>query len=113
MNEHDSADVDEIDALLRKAAGGEPYLDDAGFTAGVMAQLPAIVDLAWRRWVLLGFGAAAMMLSLLVFGGAAFIWDAAMELVRQHRVGPAQVSVLVFAVMFYWCVYTALGTRKE
>jgi len=110
MDERDDGDTEGLDALLRDAARGEPYLDDGGFTANVMARLPAAANPAWRRWVLMGFGGLAVLFGLLVFGGAAFIWDAAIDLVMARHVGPAQVSVLVFAAMFYWSIYTVLGS---
>jgi len=103
------ADVsDELDHLLRDAAAHEAYIDDAGFTTRVIERLPAAANFALRRWILLGFGAASALAGLLLFGGGAFVWDAALDLVTARRFGSAQFTLLVFALVFYWGLYTGL-----
>ena len=68
-------EADWLDAALRAegAAHRAEYLDDAGFTARVMAALPAPVALpAWRRpaltllWALLGLGIALALPGVVV-----------------------------------------------
>jgi hypothetical protein len=77
------ADDDWLDAALR-AEGSEhraAYIDDAGFTARVMAGLPAPVTLpAWRRPMLAGLWAAAGLGIALALPGTAF--DVAHDVLR-------------------------------
>jgi len=61
MNEH--SDNDPIDALLREEPG---YIEDDGFTARVVAALPARRSLAWLRPMLI-LGATVLGLALTVW----------------------------------------------
>ncbi|MGI8819600.1 MAG: hypothetical protein ACR2ID_01815 [Chthoniobacterales bacterium] len=70
---------DWLDAKLREEA---PYLDDAGFTAAVMQQLPAPPRSRSRRTViLLGFTVIATLVAYLLSGRGTFLTDAAAFLV--------------------------------
>ncbi len=113
MSEHENVAGDELDRLLRDAVRRETYIDDAGFTARVMGGLPAAANFAWRRWILLGFAVLAVIFGLLAFGGGAYIWDAALDLVVARRFGTAQLGVLVFTMIFCWMIYTALSAEQE
>jgi hypothetical protein len=107
------SDDDGMERLLRHPAHREPYIDDGGFTAAVMARVPPPANHAQRRRILLGFAVMASVFGLVVFGGAAFIWQAMLELVQLRGFGPAQLSLLVFALLFYWALYTAVGVETE
>jgi hypothetical protein len=107
------ADDDGMERLLRHPAQREPYIDDGGFTAAVMARIPPAADRTLRRRILLGFAAMAGVCGLATFGGGAFIWQAMLDLVQLRGFGPAQLSLLVFALLFYWALYTAVGVETE
>jgi hypothetical protein len=105
--------ADWIDGLLRAAARGEPHVEDAGFTAMVVARIPSGAPSAARRWILLGFGLLSCLLGLGVFGGAAFIWNAVLEVTSRLAFGPHQLTVLAFAALFYWYLFASVASRRS
>lgn len=111
-NVNTSADPDWMDGLLRAAARSEAHVDDAGFTSAVMARIPSGAPSAARRWILLGFGLLACVLGLGVFGGAAFIWNAVLEVTSRAAFGPHQLTVLAFAGLFYWYLFASVASRR-
>jgi hypothetical protein len=104
-------DDDLLESRLREQGYREAYIEDGGFTAVVMARLPAPPNLAPRRWILLASALAAGVCGLALFGGAAFIWQATLDLVRLRGFGSAQISVLVFALLFYWSLYAVVNAE--
>jgi hypothetical protein len=107
-----AASPDWLDTLLRDAARRESHVDDAGFTANVLARLPSTAPSAMRRWILWGFGTLACLLGLGVLGGGAFIWHAALAVTSQRSFGAPQLAVLAVAALFYWFVLSSID-RKE
>ncbi len=112
-----NANVDWLDAVLY-ADGREhraAYLDDAGFTAQVMAALPAPAALpAWRKpalallWAVAGTGIALAL-------PAAFI-DVAHDIARLfvgHRVSLAGIAAGVVALGAATWVAAALALRED
>jgi hypothetical protein len=113
MSQDGNITDDALERLLRDAAQREAYIDDTGFTGAVMARLPRAANLALRRRILLGFALLALVFGLGAFGGAAYIWNAVLELVAAHRFGPAQFSVLALALPFYWAVFAAVRADTD
>ena len=75
---------DWLDAKLREEM---PYIDDDGFTARVVQQLPAPARSRRARTViLLGFTIIATLVAYLVSGGGMFLADAAAFLVAMPLV---------------------------
>ena len=75
---------DWLDARLRDEA---PYIDDAGFTARVMQQLPAPArSRSSRNVILFGMTIIASLLAYLLSGGGTFFADAAAFLVAMPLV---------------------------
>jgi hypothetical protein len=69
MNEN--LQEDSLDARLRDEA---PYIDDAGFTSGVVRKLPARrVRRSFRAMIFLGVTLAACIAAYLLSGGSWFI----------------------------------------
>jgi hypothetical protein len=112
-----NADDDWLDAVLH-ADGREhraAYLDDVGFTARVMAALPAPAAMpAWRRpalallWAVAGIGVA---LSL-----PATFADVAHDVVRLfvgHRVSLAGIAAGVVALGAATWIAAALALRED
>ena len=116
MNKGDSNaktdDPDWMDFLLRDAARKEAYIDDAGFTLRVQDRQPRPVDARLRIWILSAFAALSGLLGLVVFDGAAFIWNAIFALVTTHTFGVAQLSVVAFAALLYWTLLTRIAAEK-
>ena len=105
-------DPDWMDSLLRGAAQKAAYVDDAGFTLRVQERLPQRVDARLRIWILSAFASLAGLVGLVVFDGAAFIWNAVFALVTAHTFGVAQLSVVAFAALFYWTLLTRIAAEK-
>ena len=112
-----TADDDWLDAVLR-ADGREhraAYLDDAGFTAKVIAALPAPAALpAWRKparallWAVAGIGIALALPAALV--------DVAHDVVRLfvgHRVSLAGIAAGVVTLGAATWVAAALALRED
>jgi hypothetical protein len=112
-----AATDDWLDAVLH-AEGREhraAYLDDAGFTARVMASLPAPAAMpAWRKpalallWAVAGFGIALSLPAALV--------DVGHDVVRLfvgHRVSLAGIAAGVVALGAATWVAAALALREE
>jgi hypothetical protein len=107
-----AASPDWLDTLLRDAARRESCVDDAGFTARVLARIPSTAPSAMRRWILWGFGTLACLLGLGVLGGGAFIWHAALAVASQWSFGAPQLAVLAVAALFYWFVLSSIDRRE-
>ncbi|MDQ6655106.1 MAG: hypothetical protein M3Y80_04750 [Verrucomicrobiota bacterium] len=102
---------DWLDAKLREEA---PYLDDAGFTATVVQQLPAPrQSRSARNFILLGFTVIATLAAYLLSGGAGFLADQAAFLVAMPLVTVCAIAgVCAFAVMAIGG-YAAVSQAKE
>jgi|HubBroStandDraft_1064217.scaffolds.fasta_scaffold132886_2 hypothetical protein len=113
MSEERSPGDGALERLLRDASQRGAYIDDAGFTAKVMARLPRAANPALRHRILLGFALAAAIVGLGAFGGAAYIWQAVLDLVAAHHFGPAQIGVVALALPFYWAMFTVLRAEAD
>jgi fatty acid desaturase len=70
----DKLQEDWLDARLREEA---PYIDDAGFTAGVVRKLPSRqVRRSYRVFILLGITFAACIAAFWFAGGTSLAFDA-------------------------------------
>jgi len=90
---------DGLDARLRDDA---PYIDDAGFTSGVVQKLPARqVRRSYRAFLLLGITLAACLAAFWLAGGTSFAFDTyanmAMMPVTWMWVTAAAAAILVMA----------------
>ena len=103
-----------LEALLRDAA--PDYIDDAGFTAGVLGRLPASRAVRHRRrlWLVggagvLGVAAAALLAgpAMVEQGSAALGWLA----VYGQRPVPYVGDALSLALLVVGCACAALGWR--
>ncbi|HEY3531939.1 MAG TPA: hypothetical protein VGL43_02320 [Casimicrobiaceae bacterium] len=99
---------DWLDALLVQDAHDASYIDDDGFTAGVMRSLPAPAVLpAWRKpivmllWLVAGVLVAAMLPQALQ--------DVAREAVRYVAAKPVSLSMLA-TLLVVLGVATGAGT---
>ena len=90
---------DGLDARLRDDAS---YIDDAGFTSGVVQKLPARqVRRSYRAFLLLGITLAACLAAFWLAGGTSFAFDTyanmAMMPVTWMWVTAAAAAILVMA----------------
>lgn len=102
---------DWLDAMMRD----EAYIEDAGFTARVMEQLPPPAPIRRRRRyaVLLGSTVLGSLLSLFVLPGGEVITDAFTEALRVG-LGDAQgLSMVTVAVLGLFAVGTAAVLRAS
>lgn len=84
MKLNEQNEDDWLDARLREEA---PYLDDAGFTARVVQQLPTPARArSTRAVILLGFTIIASLLAYFVSGRGTFLTDTAVFLVAMPLV---------------------------
>jgi hypothetical protein len=67
-NRNDAAPADDawLESLLRDDAARAPHIDDAGFTARAMAQLPAATPRARYRWIVPAMGVLGFFVGLVV-----------------------------------------------
>lgn len=112
-----NADDDWLDATLR-ADGREhraEYLDDAGFTARVMAALPAPVALpAWRRPVLtLLWALAGLGIALALPGAVVDVAYDVMRLVVGQRVSLSGIGAAVVGLGVATWAAAALALRDD
>ena len=85
---------DWLDARLRDEA---PYLDDAGFTSGVMKKLPARhVRRSYRAFILVGITLAACSAAFWLAGGTSLAFD-------------AYANVAMLPVIWMWIFAAAVG----
>src|ERR1044072_1256835 len=86
----DKLQEDSLDAQLRDEA---PYIDDAGFTSGVVRKLPARqVRRSYRNFILLGITLAACIAAYLLAGGSNFAFDTFANVAFLPR-----TTILIFA----------------
>jgi hypothetical protein len=85
---------DLLDQQLREAT---PYIDDAGFTRGVMAKLPAPRRQRWpvRATILIGLTILGSVMAYVISGGGRFLVQELMHLA---------------ALPIWWVLLTALST---
>jgi hypothetical protein len=60
---------DWLDALLAREAAATPYVEDAGFTAGVMASLPPKAARAPYRWIVPAMGVLGFLIGVVFLSG--------------------------------------------
>ena len=63
------ADDGVLESLLREHAATAPYIDDAGFTARVMARLPARHARPRYRWIVPAMGLLGFFIGLVALSG--------------------------------------------
>jgi hypothetical protein len=104
-------DDERLDALFREEA---PYIDDAGFTARVVQQLPAPRrSRSSRNVILLGFTIIATLSAYLLSGGAAFLAEEASFLVAMPFATVcvlAAISAVLVTVVGGWA---AMSKARE
>ncbi|MBA3881397.1 MAG: hypothetical protein H0X73_01520 [Chthoniobacterales bacterium] len=103
---------DWLDAQLREEA---PYIDDAGFTARVVQQLPAgrRQSRVVRVSVLLGVTFVACVIAYLVSGGGRFLADAATFLVAMPLATVCAIAGLCAITVMGVSAYAAASNARE
>jgi hypothetical protein len=102
---------DRLDALLREEA---PYIDDAGFTARVVQQLPAPRrSRASRNLILLAFTIVATLAAYVVSGGAAFIAEEAAFLVAMPVATVWVLAAITAILVTLVGGYAAMAKARE
>lgn len=91
---------DWLDALLARDAQGQTHIADAGFSALVLAKLPARRG-RFAAWVVPLATALGCLLGLHALGGAEYVFNAVASLVTEGEFGPRQASTLVAVAVLY------------
>src|SRR5258708_3617984 len=65
----ESADHEWLDAVLARDAAATPYIEDDGFTAGVMAKLPARASRSPYRWIVPAMGVLGFLIGIVLLSG--------------------------------------------
>lgn len=95
-----------LDAQLRDATS---YIDDAGFSAGVLQKLPAAGSRrSFRAIILLGAALLASALAYTLSGGGSFVWD---TMARASLLSPIYLFAIVFGAGLLFtgaALYTAI-----
>ena len=102
---------DWLDAKLRDEA---PYIDDDGFTARVMQQLPAPAPSRSRRNViLLGVSIIASLVAYLVSGRGTFLAEAAAYMVAMPLVTVCAIAGISAFVVMIFGTTAAMSKARE
>ena len=112
----DDTGDDWLDAALRQdgVRHRSAYLDDGGFTAGVMAKLPAPATLpAWRKPVLASIWAAAGLGVVVALPGTAADMVHEVARVFLHPVSTAQIVAGVSMLGVAAWVAAAFALKRE
>jgi hypothetical protein len=102
---------DWLDEALRETPR---YIDDAGFTARVVAALPpARSKLAWKRHAILGaVTAVALAVGLVVLPGGRFVVDCVVELARARTLDPALILPAIFVALGLGACLLPVATER-
>jgi hypothetical protein len=102
---------DWLDAKLRDEA---PYIDDDGFTARVMQQLPAPArSRARRNVILLGVSIIASLVAYLVSGRGAFLAESAAFMVAMPLVTVCAIAGISALVVMIFGTTMAMSKSRE
>ncbi len=95
-------ELDELDRQLREAA---PYIDDAGFTRGVLNQLPApgLRRRPMRAIILLGASLVASIVAYFLSGEGRFVTEAF------HRLSQISPVIILTAIGVFGLLVTGVG----
>jgi hypothetical protein len=101
---------DWLDEVLREEP---PYLDDAGFSARVVAAMPRRRKYRWLRTAILaGMSALAVVVGLFVLHGADFVAKGAEALLKAHSLATLPVGPLVLLVLLLGGLIALAGNES-
>ena len=97
------------DALRQESA----YIDDAGFTARVMATMPKRRKRSWLRGAILA-GAAALgcVIALWVLPGTQFVTDSIVTLLTARSLSPALLAPAVLILAVFGAAFATLASEN-
>lgn len=100
-------DGDWLDALLRRDAARAAHIEDAGFSARVMAALPA-PHRSVKRWLLPGMSLLGAAAALALTPAAGYFTTSFAGLFDFRHLSLAHWSVLVPVALMYACSFAAI-----
>jgi hypothetical protein len=105
-------ELDHLDRQLREAA---PYIDDDGFTRGVLATLPAprVRPQPVRAAILLGASLIASLVAYILSGGGKFVSEGIIRMGQLGPLGLLSVAALIGIVATAIGVLTALSRNRD
>jgi hypothetical protein len=92
-----------LEAMLHDDAAGRRYIDDGGFTAGVLAELPRAQSRARYRWIVPAAGALGFAVGLVGLSGGT---ELSLSLARLASLESMSIQKLLLVAlplgMLYW-----------
>jgi len=105
---------DWIDSLLaRDAAASPPYVDDAGFTTGVMAKLPAMTARSRYGWIVPAMGVLGFAIGIGALSGGEVLslTVARLATFESFSLQSLLVAAIPLGILYGFGVSTALRER--
>jgi hypothetical protein len=101
------------DWLEDKLRQDDRYLDDTGFTARVVAALPARRERRWLRPVILGTTAVAgLALALWLLPSENHLVSSFVQLVRARTFSAVPLLPVVLIALMFWATITAVAREN-
>ena len=102
---------EELDRQLREAV---PYIDDSGFTAKVLRQLPVqMAPVRGRRFILIATAILASVLAYVLSDGARFLTKFAVQLCQTPMIWLLALTLTLGLVVVGLGTAAALFTNRE
>lgn len=102
---------DWLDDVLKD--GTSRYLDDAGFTASVVAALPVRKQRAWVRPVILGGATVAgCVAGLILLPGGKFVTDCVLQLIHARALQPSLILPALVVAGMIAAAFIPVATEK-
>jgi hypothetical protein len=104
----------EHDWLEKALRRGEPYIDDAGFSARLVATLPRQRQVRWARpLILAGAGVAGFLLTWYVAPLQDWLIQSATQLLRARSLADVPPVPVVLIVLCLWPLWGLLRTAVD
>jgi hypothetical protein len=101
---------DWLDARLREEM---PYIDDAGFTAGVVQKLPAARPRSFRAAILIGLTVIASIIAYVLSDGGRFLIVEAYRLLSMPVIFVSVVAIVLSLIMTIVATSAALSQIRH
>ncbi|MEO8134996.1 MAG: hypothetical protein ABI831_13565 [Betaproteobacteria bacterium] len=102
-----------LDALLRQDAAATAYIDDAGFTAGVVAGLPEATPASRYRWIVPAMGLLGCFIGLVWFSGGESLSSRVVDLAQMKSLTlPNILAASLPLGLLYWLAVSAAWQER-
>jgi hypothetical protein len=102
-----------LDALLRQDATANAYIDDAGFTAGVVARLPESTRASRYRWIVPAMGLLGCFIGLVWLSGGESLSASVVDLAQMKSwTLPNILAASLPLGLLYWLAVSAAWQER-